>query len=94
VTAQYSIVYIIEEGGQKAQPGDEVQYLSPDANILDLGEDVRQYLILAVPQKLLCSDDCRGLCPQCGVNRNRVRCNCSTKEIDPRWEGLKKVSLN
>ena len=94
VTAQYSIVYIIEEGGPKAQAGDEVQYLSPDANILDLGEDVRQYLILAVPQKLLCRDDCKGLCSKCGANRNKVQCDCSVKDVDPRWEGLKKVSLN
>ncbi len=94
VTAQYSIVYVIEEGGQKAQAGEEVQYLSADANVLDLGEDVRQYLILAVPQKLLCSDECKGLCPKCGVNRNKVRCDCATNDIDPRWEGLRKMSFN
>ncbi len=94
LSAQYEIVYIIEEAGQGTGGSEEVQYLSPDTNFLDLGEDVRQYLILAVPQKLLCSDDCQGLCPKCGVNKNKVRCSCSTKETDPRWEGLKKVSLN
>jgi uncharacterized protein len=88
------MVYIIEEGSHKAPAGEEVQYLSPDMNILDLGEDVRQFLILAVPQKLLCRDDCKGLCPECGVNRNKVQCECTTQEIDSRWEGLKKMSLN
>jgi uncharacterized protein len=94
LSAQYEIVYIVEESQRKAGIGDEVQYLTPDMNVLDLGEDVRQFLILAVPQKLLCKDECQGLCPKCGVNRNKVQCNCTTQEIDPRWEGLKKMSLN
>ena len=71
-----------------------MQYLSSETNVLDLGEDTRQFLILAIPQKLLCKDDCSGLCPQCGSNRNKVRCDCTRQEIDPRWEVLKKVSLN
>ncbi len=94
LSARYEIVYVIEEGRTRGESGEDVQYLSPDTNVLDLGEDVRQYLILAIPQKLLCKDDCKGLCPKCGVNRNKVRCDCTTKESDPRWEGLKKVSLN
>ena len=94
ISAQYEIVYIIDEGQPDVVLSDEIQYLRPDTNILDLGDDVRQFLILAVPQKLLCKEDCKGLCSKCGVNKNKVRCDCTTQEIDPRWEGLKKVSLN
>ncbi len=93
LSTRFEIVYLTEES--PGTPGsEEVQYLSPDTNVLDLGEDVRQFLILAVPQKLLCKDDCCGLCPKCGSNKNKVRCNCLTEEIDPRWEVLKKMSLN
>jgi uncharacterized protein len=91
---RFEIVYITEEEIAQRGSDGEVQYISPDKTILDIGEDVRQFLILAVPQKLLCNDDCRGLCTVCGSNRNRVNCKCADKEADPRWEVLKKVSLN
>ena len=94
LSARVEIVYLTEENPGPTESEEEVQYLSSETNVLDLGEDVRQFLILAVPQKLLCKDDCRGLCPKCGSNMNKVRCNCSTEEIDPRWEVLKKMSLN
>ena len=55
---------------------------------LDLHAPLRESLLLAWPQKRLCREDCRGLCPQCGANRNLAECDCTDEEIDPRWEGL------
>ena len=57
----------------------------------DLSDIVRQAIILAVGMKPLCSEDCRGLCPDCGVNLNKQSCRCASEKIDPRWEGLKKL---
>jgi uncharacterized protein len=94
MSSHFEIVYITEEDGVHANDEKEVQFLTPDTNILDVGEDTRQFLILSVPQKLLCRDDCKGLCPRCGSNRNKVHCDCVTENTDPRWDGLKKVSLN
>lgn len=91
---RYEIVYSIGEGPAGGSNGEEIRYLSADANLLELGEDVRQFLVLAVPQKLLCKDDCRGLCPKCGVNRNKVMCDCAADNADPRWEVLRNMSLN
>jgi uncharacterized protein len=91
---RYEIVYLTEEGLDGGRTDEEVQYLGPDTTTIDLGEDVRQFLILTVPQKLLCIEDCRGLCTVCGANRNKVSCKCNTKETDPRWDVLKKMSLN
>jgi len=94
LAAQYSIVYLQDQQAPLEQ-GDidqEVQVIGPDVNMLDLGEDVRQYLLLAVPVKLLCKDDCKGLCPHCGTNLNRSQCSCTAEEIDPRWAALKKLS--
>jgi uncharacterized protein len=56
---------------------------------VDITGPVRESLILAVPMKPLCREDCRGLCPVCGVNRNRKDCDCVVKETDPRWDGLR-----
>ncbi len=57
----------------------------------DISEIVRQMIILAVGMKPLCSEDCKGLCPRCGVNLNEETCSCQRTRIDPRWHGLEKL---
>lgn len=55
---------------------------------LDLREAVRECAVLAYPLVTTCGEDCKGLCVQCGVNRNDTSCNCAEEDYDPRWEGL------
>lgn len=55
---------------------------------IDLGEVVREQFFLALPMKPLCRDDCKGLCPVCGVNHNRETCECTQQWIDPRLAAL------
>ena len=56
--------------------------------MLDLSDVLRQYLITEEPLKTLCRSDCRGLCPECGVNLNGEECNCAGQSVDPRWGAL------
>ena len=58
---------------------------------IDLAEVVREQIILALPDQVYCRDDCKGLCPECGSNRNLIDCRCTEEEIDPRWSALKKL---
>jgi uncharacterized protein len=58
---------------------------------IDLDEIVREQVLLAVPARALCQQDCKGICPTCGADRNAGACDCETSEIDPRWEALKKL---
>ena len=51
---------------------------------LDVDEPLSEELVLGFPTKLLCSEDCPGLCPKCGKPRREGDCGCPTKEIDPR----------
>ncbi len=51
---------------------------------LDLGELMREQFYLALPMKPLCQPDCKGLCPVCGINRNRETCTCQAEWTDPR----------
>jgi uncharacterized protein len=46
---------------------------------------------LAVPMRSLCREDCKGLCPHCGTNLNRGRCDCEDDWVDPRWAALAKL---
>jgi uncharacterized protein len=55
---------------------------------IDLGEMVREQLYLGLPMKRLCREDCRGLCPGCGSNRNRETCDCRPEGLDPRLAPL------
>ena len=59
--------------------------------LLDIGDLLREQFQLALPMKPLCSDACRGLCPQCGANRNRMDCGCSAAWEDPRLAPLKSL---
>ena len=56
---------------------------------LDVGDLLREQFELALPMKPLCSDACRGLCPQCGANLNRAECGCAPVWEDPRLAVLK-----
>jgi uncharacterized protein len=93
VTSGYTILYVSDNEPVDAEEG-EVQVLPPDANTIDLGEDVRQYAVLALPLKMLCREDCAGLCPVCGVNKNTTACSGHEEEIDPRWAVLKQILNN
>ena len=46
---------------------------------------------LAVPMRSLCREGCKGLCPHCGTNLNRGRCDCEDDWVDPRWAALAKL---
>ncbi len=52
---------------------------------------VEERIQMAVPMKPLCSEDCKGLCVQCGQDLNVATCPCNEKTIDPRWEALQKL---
>lgn len=67
----------------------EIGYYEGDGLLL---EDVlREQILLALPVKILCNEDCKGLCPECGANRNTEPCNCVTVPADPRWSSLQEI---
>ena len=60
------------------------EYVVIHGSELDVDEPLSEELVLAFPKKLLCSEDCLGLCPKCGKPKREGDCGCPTKEIDPR----------
>jgi len=75
--------------GEAAQDDEEVRLLPEGMVELDLGEAIREEVILAVWPFALCRPDCKGLCPHCGANLNEEACQCSSEELDPRWDALR-----
>jgi uncharacterized protein len=51
---------------------------------------IKENLVVNIPIKIVCKDDCKGLCPDCGVNRNNETCDCAG-EVDARWDDLRKL---
>lgn len=58
---------------------------------INLNELVREQILINIPDRIFCREDCKGLCQKCGANRNLIDCNCEEKEIDPRWAALKNL---
>ncbi len=85
---RYRPVGSIRSGDElQLSPGDlEVGFYRGDG--LFLADALAEQVNLAMPVKALCREECQGLCPECGVNRNRERCRCSPREADPRWSAL------
>lgn len=94
LSSSYSMLYVSEESDTEQLEPTEVQIVSVGLNGIDIAEDVRQTLLLAVPLKLLCRESCKGLCPHCGRNLNESTCSCSEPTIDSRWEKLRKLQSN
>ena len=59
---------------------------------LELNDVLREYVLLALPMQRVCSEDCKGICPVCGQNRNQMKCTCQTAALDDRWAVLKNYS--
>ncbi|HWK09116.1 MAG TPA: DUF177 domain-containing protein [Vicinamibacterales bacterium] len=63
-------------------------------NVIDLEELMREQFQLALPMKPLCSEACKGLCPECGANLNTNSCDCKASWVDPRLKGLSELLKN
>jgi uncharacterized protein len=68
---------------------DAVFYEGENVDVTPIAEERVQ---MSIPMKPLCQEDCLGLCPRCGADRNVGSCGCATDEIDPRWAALAGVS--
>jgi uncharacterized protein len=76
------------ETGEHAITEDETEIGYYEKSGLRLEDAVREQVLLGLPGRTLCREDCKGLCPECGVNRNTTECNCAETPKDPRWKAL------
>jgi uncharacterized protein len=63
-----------------------------DGEAIDIDEIVKEQILLTVPARTLCREDCKGICPECGIDRNTGECSCVTDNTDPRWAALKNLT--
>lgn len=68
---------------------DEQSYM--DGYNLDVDQLLQEELMLNMPSKVLCKEDCKGVCPRCGVNLNYETCSCETEDLDPRMSIIRDI---
>ncbi len=67
----------------------EIGYYQGEGLLLE--DALREQVLLALPLKAVCREDCKGLCPHCGKNLNEGQCSCAETLDDPRWSALKEI---
>lgn len=82
----FAETFATEESEVELDEDSEVHLLERDE--IELEPLLQEDFLLAMPAFPLCGEDCQGLCPSCGINRNEASCNCNTQRIDPRLAGL------
>jgi uncharacterized protein len=87
VGQELDLFYLPRALGRPQEQGEEVELGDRDVVVgyydgerLDLGEVLREQIIVGLPLRRLCRDDCRGRCASCGQDRNKVTCGCSAPE--------------
>jgi uncharacterized protein len=92
VAESFKLVYLPVEA-EHARKGEtelhdkDLEFSYYENDELDIDQLIRDQLELALPVRMLCREDCRGLCPQCGADLNVETCQCPAP-VDPRWQAL------
>lgn len=72
----------------------DLEFSYYEGGSFDLGNLVREHLILGLPMQSLCDENCKGLCGECGTDLNKAGCSCQKQKVDNRWELLKLLKLD
>jgi len=95
VSAGFKLQYITGQEYQNSRAAeltaDEMAVSVFDGEAIDVDEIVREQILLSVPDRALCDENCSGICSICGTNLNDGSCECKSSEVDPRWAGLKNL---
>jgi uncharacterized protein len=89
----YRPISVETEAGEHAITEDETEIGYYEKSGLLLEDAVREQVLLGLPGRALCRQECKGLCPNCGANRNLADCGCVEVPADPRWSALAGLSL-
>jgi len=91
LTGQVGIVVQFRDTVPPDMDDPDYRVVLPSDVEIDFTVDLRDAIMLAVPAKILCREDCKGLCPQCGQNWNHGDCDCESAVAAPQWEALRKL---
>jgi len=95
IAADFDLVIVPEAvefgSGEIELTEEDLELFYAEEGKAHLAEIAREQLYLNLPLKPICHEDCQGLCPTCGGNRNRIQCGCRTEAEDPRLAPLAEI---
>lgn len=91
MATQFEEKYFMAELGLKDAEHEDEEYIPFSGDAIDITNEVIAAIQLSLPMRQICSEECKGLCPQCGINLNNGQCNCQEDDIDPRMAVLKEL---
>ena len=92
IKTDFRIIYFLSQSSSNDEVDENgIYYLSQNDDTIDLTKDTIENILLTIPMKILCSEDCKGLCFVCGVNKNETECNCEVETNNPVWDKLLKL---
>jgi uncharacterized protein len=77
----------------KVKDVDDIDHETYRGDEVDLDDYLRGQIAISLPVKVVCGEDCKGLCPKCGTNLNKETCDCEKDWEDPRFAALKKLKI-
>jgi uncharacterized protein len=97
-TFDINLTYMQEEDKDSSDKDHEVtsEELNTDFIVgseIDLGHVVEEQILLGVPMRPLCNDNCAGICPKCGIDLNEKKCDCESGSVDPRFKVLEEYLM-
>jgi uncharacterized protein len=92
VPFRYTLVPAATESREEIELTEEdLEYSFYEGETVDCDPLIYEQIVLQIPMKALCREDCRGLCPRCGANLNLSSCSCPDRDVDERLAVLKKL---
>lgn len=82
-----------QQGKEVKLDEEDLEFGTYKGHVIRLGEILREQMVLAIPIRFFCREDCRGLCPHCGTNLNQASCSCHEGHAPSPFEGLKSLKI-
>ena len=90
---EVNLILSPSETEKKEEAGGDIDYETYRGRTIDLNDYMREQVNLSLPYKVVCTEDCRGLCSGCGQNLNEQQCGCETHQEDSRFAVLKDIKI-
>lgn len=86
----FDFVYLFEVP-EEEDDSFNVRYLAPETDRVDITQEIFDYANLSIPLKILCDEECKGLCPHCGCNLNETSCSCADSQKGTLYDKLQDI---
>ena len=91
ITPEIKLVLSPSDVSDEKDNEENIQHEAYSGDEIDLGDYLREVIAMSLPIKVLCDEECRGLCPSCGANLNTRECSCREDWVDPRVGALRNL---